>query len=122
MRGGIISGWLVKVVLGIALAGVLCMEAGALIETRVAVADIADNAAAQAVQAAGARGGTVQAAREAAASYAQDHGGTLTGFSTNATGIHVRVQKQARTLVIRRVRALRHWALVSGDGSATFAT
>ena len=120
MHGGIISGWLVRVVLGIVVAGVLCMEAGALIETRVAVDGIADDDAVQAVQTAHASG--TAAARDAAASYARDHGATLTGFASSATGIHVRLQKQAHSLVLRRIKAWRHWTVLSGQGSATFTT
>jgi hypothetical protein len=32
------------------------------------------------------------------------------------------VQKQARTLVLWRIKALRRWTVQSGDGSAAFTT
>lgn len=122
-RGGIVVGWLVRVLLGIALTGVLIFEAGAVIVATVA----ADNAARLAAQdgvAEFARSHDEQLARKDAQAQAQREETTIVGFSADAAGVGgqervtVTVEKRAKTLFIHRIGFLRRFTRVRSTSRA----
>lgn len=110
--GGIVTGWLFKLLLSLAVVGVIAFEFGAVIIARVTVDGIASEAAGEAALVYG-RGQNVEAAESAAREYAGSRGGTMTGFTVENDGraVTVTVEKKARTLFLHRIGATESWTV-----------
>ena len=111
-RGGIVTGWLVKLVVSLALVGVLAFEAGAVIVARVTVDTVAGDAAGEAALVYG-RSADLDEARAVASEYVSTHGGTLVDFRVGEDGraVFVTVSKNAKTLFLHRIGATDSWAV-----------
>jgi len=109
---GIITGWLLKLVVSLAVVGVCAFEAGAIIVARVTVDSVASDAAGEAA-AVYARTSSLEEARSAALDYVHTHGGSLTGFtiSTDGRSVYVTVEKRAKTLFLHRIGFSKSWAI-----------
>lgn len=122
-RGGIITGWLVKLVLGLAVFGVLTFEAGAVIVSIVG-ADGASRVAAQDGVAEYARSHNAEEARKDAAAAAVREGATLVEFTADSQGVSSQeratatVEKKAKTLFIHRIGFLRRFTHPRSDSTA----
>lgn len=104
-----ITGWLLKVVVGFALVGVVLFEAGSPLVTRAqidAVAhDAADAAGLEMVQ-----HGDVQRAQQAAEEVAAENDVRLTAFGVDPQGVvHVTVEREARSLVLKNWDRTAEW-------------
>jgi len=117
-RGGIITGWLLKLVVSLAVVGVFAFEAGAVIVARVTVDTVAGDAAGEAASAYG-RTGSADDARSAAVEYVHSHGGSMTGFTIAPDGrsISVTVEKRAKTLFLHRIGFSKSWAIARSTRS-----
>jgi hypothetical protein len=106
----VITGWLVKIAIGIAVAGLLFVEVGSPLITRAqvdgAAHDAADDAAAEFFQH---PGSGEDAARNIAQQVADDKGMTMEAFSVDDAGVHVTFFKQARSVVLKRFSQTRSW-------------
>jgi hypothetical protein len=112
-RGGVVTGWLFKLVLSLAIVGVVAFEAGALVVAHVSADSAANEVASEAAFAA-ARGGGEQAAEAAARDEAAKQGVRLIGVSLSNDGqiVTVIIEKTAKTLLLHRVSFTKSWTLI----------
>jgi hypothetical protein len=113
-RGGIITGWLLKLVISLAIFGLVAFEAGAIVVAKVTIEDIAGDA----VGAAAHEYGTTKsqdAAEKAAREVAESKGAVLEAFSVveNGRAVVVTVSKPAKTLFLHRIGVTKDWAVAS---------
>lgn len=113
-RGGIVTGWLLKIVLVSALVGVALFEAGAVVFATLQASNAATSAANEAV-ATYARAHDARAARADAERLAAREGAVVISFSADASGaggqsrVTVVVEKRAHTLFIQKIGPLRRY-------------
>lgn len=114
-----ITGWLSKIVFGIALFGFLAVELISPVVVRTQLdgvaRDAADNAALHLLD----QPGETQRARQIADDIARDRDAALTRFELGATGVTVTVQRQARSFLLGRMEQLESWYDVEVTASAT---
>jgi hypothetical protein len=114
-RGGIVLGWLTKLIVVLSIAGVIGFDLISLGTSRLQADDHAQAAARAAVEAySGPR--SVQAAYDAALAEVVADGDTIEApsFSFAADGsVTLTLHRTAPTLLVRQVSALRHHAEVS---------
>ena len=121
-RGDIISSWLIKVTLGLAIAGVLLFDVISITSTRLSVHDTARGAARDAADASG-------KTRDPATAYtaAQTFATELNAlnqvdpatFALAEDGsVRLSLERTAPTLVVERIGWIRHWAEVRDSGTA----
>lgn len=117
---GIITSWLVKVVLTVAVAGFVLLEVGAVVFNILQTRDVADQAAAEAGITYLANNGSLQSAEERAREFVEDSGVKLLELRTDpaARTITVVVEKRASTRVVHRIDALKDMTVVKATGSA----
>lgn len=111
-RGGIITGWLLKLVLSLAIFGLVAFEAGAIVVAKVTIEDIAGDAVAAAAQEY--RSSQNQdAAEKAAREVAESKGAVLEAFSVveNGKAVVVTLSKPAKTLFVHRIGVTDGWAV-----------
>ena len=111
-RGGIITGWLVKLVVSLALVGVVAFEAGAILVARVGVESTALDAAGEAADELK-RTGDEKAAEAAARALVEKEGAQLEAFAVveNGGAVVVTVSKEASTLLVDRIGFIEDWAI-----------
>jgi hypothetical protein len=113
-RGGIVTGWLFRIVFGLALTGVALFEAGSVIFSTVQ-ADNAARTAAQEAVATYARAHDVEAARADADREAAREGAVVVSFSADSEGVGgqsrvtVVVERPAKTLIINHIGPLKRF-------------
>lgn len=119
-RGGIITGWLLRLVIGLLLLGVVVFEFGAVVIARVGVDGTAQTAAREAALVYGSGRGA-EAAQEEAANKAKEGGATLAEFSISQDGTEVTVtlERTAKTFIIHKIGALKKYATVRASDTAT---
>ena len=112
-RGDIVVGWLVKLVVSLAIAGVAVFEAGAVIVAHVNADSAANDAAGEAVVAYS-HLSDAKGAEQAARAAAEKDGALLIGFMVleGGTEIEVRVEKDARTILLQHASFTRSWTIV----------
>jgi len=112
-RGDIVIGWLFKLVLSLAIVGVVTFEAGAVVVAHVSADSGANEVAGEAAFAA-AGGGDQNAAEKAARTEADRQHVQLIGVSLSHDGtiVTVIVEKTAKTLLLHRVSFTKSWTLV----------
>ena len=109
-RGGIVIGWLVRLIVTLAIVALAVFEAGAIIIAHVqsdtAATDVSEEAAL-----AYAHSHDADQARAAADAKAKDEGAIVTAFSVDTTGkaVTVTVEKDARTIILRHLSFARRW-------------
>jgi hypothetical protein len=114
----VVSGWLLKIVFGIALAGLVLFELGSPAWTRAQLDstahDIADEAAFEVK-----RTNSTESARAAADQLASKRDVRLTEFRIDAgQRVHVTVYRQAKSYVLRRFDQTKDWYDVSVSADA----
>ena len=117
--GDIILGWLTKLVIGISLTGVVAFDGVSIGVAHVSTIDDA-NSAALAASHAWQDSHDVIRALQAAQDTAAQHGETVVDKSLriDADGTaHVSVQREATTLIVRHIHALRSWIEITASGS-----
>jgi hypothetical protein len=120
---GIIVSWIIKIVLGVALAGVLLFEAGAIVIATVN-ADNAARSAAQEAVATYANTKNLEEAKKDAQKLAAAVDAVVIEFSANAGGAGgqasatVKVRKDAKTLFVHRIGFLKKYASPTATSTA----
>ncbi len=121
-QGGIVLGWLARLVVVIAAAGLLAFDAVSVGVTRLAVADAARTVASRA---AGAWGESHERRRAYEAALAAARASDPTAqvppdrFRIDPDGaVHLELRRTAHTVVLGHVPALRRWVDVGASGSA----
>lgn len=119
-RGDIILGWLTKLVIGISLVGVVAFDGVSIGVAHVSTVDDANSAALAASHAWQSNNHSMTIALQAAEDTAAQHGETVVDnsltFDSDGTA-HLAVQREATTLVVRHIHALRSWIEVTASGS-----
>jgi hypothetical protein len=114
----VIVGWLLKIVLGIAIVGLLAVEGGSPLITRAQLDDIAhdaaDNAALDLLDKR-----DPERARKIAEDIVIEKGAALTEFRVETDRLHLTVQKQARSWLFKKVDQLKDWYDVEVSVSAS---
>ena len=118
-NGDIILGWLTKLVVGISLTGVVAFDGVSIGVAHVSTVDDA-NSAALAASHAWQDSHDMNRALQAATQTAAQHGETVVDnsltFDTDGTA-HVSVRREATTLIVRHIHALRSWIEITASGS-----
>lgn len=121
-RGDIILGWLTRIVVGIAVVGVVLFDGLSIGVAHVSAADDA-NAAARSASHAWVDDHNVQGALRAAEATAAEHAETVVPASlhvfTDGT-VELKVQRSATTLVVRHIGPLRSWTTITAAGSGKY--
>lgn len=110
-RGGIVLGWIFKIVVLLAILGVASFETGAIIVSKVTVDRVAIDASQEAGRVyAGSR--DADKAEQAAKQVAAKDGVSVTGFRIIAEGKYVEVTctKKASTFIVQHVGFLKRFA------------
>ncbi len=110
-RGDIVLGWLLKLLVSLAIVGVVAFEAGAVLVARVN-ADTAANEVANEAAFAG-RSGDEQAVHDAASAEAAKQKVKLieATLSDDGKAVTVTVEKRAKTLFLDRISPTRSWTV-----------
>lgn len=116
-----ISGWIVKLVLSIAVAGFLLIELGTPLIIRTQLDGIAHESADQAIFAIR-NGGGAEAAEEAAVQHAAKDGAEVTEFAFDNEGkAKVTVRKEAKSYLFKKWDRMKGWydlkATATSEGS-----
>ncbi len=108
-----ITGWLVKVVVSIALVGFLAVELGAPLVTRAQLDDLAHDAADNAtLEILNSR--DIERARAVATEILVDKSATLKEFAVNDQGgITLTAEREARSFLLKKWDPMKSWYLVS---------
>ncbi|MBI4728243.1 MAG: hypothetical protein HY775_01885 [Acidobacteria bacterium] len=117
--GGIVTSWLLRLLIILALFGVAVFEAGSVLIARVQVDGIAIDAATEAGSEY-ARFHSEAAAERAAEDVARRSEARVVDFRVSADGreVIVTVEKRAKTIFIHKIEALRRWTLARSTHSA----
>jgi len=115
----VISGWIIKLVLGIALGGLILFEVGSPVVTGVMLDGQAHDAATDAAKDYFS-GHNVDSAQAAAQHDADGDGATMTAFHIDGDGtVHVTLSKKAKSYVLHNFGPTKNWYTVTKSGSAT---
>jgi hypothetical protein len=111
-RGGIITGWLLKLVISLAIFGLVAFEAGAIVVAKVTIEDIAGDAVAAAAHEYSTTKNQDEA-EKAARDVAESKGAVLEAFSVIEDGkaVVVTLSKPAKTLFVHRIGVIDGWAV-----------
>ncbi|MBA3302916.1 MAG: hypothetical protein H0U26_03465 [Acidimicrobiia bacterium] len=102
-------GWLIKVVLGLALAGAVVVEVGSPVVARVQLDDVANDAA-DAASRTVSKDGSRARAKAVAEDIAVRRGAALTRFEMPpGGGVEVTVAKTAPSYVLKRLDQMKDW-------------
>ena len=113
-----ITGWLLKIVVVIALLGFAAIELGSPLWTRAQLDSVAHDAADEAARAI-ANGRTTEQARAVAVKQAESEDAAVTSFSKDVQGkVHVTVFREARSYLLHRFGPTKDWYDISVDASA----
>ena len=113
-----VSRWLLKIVLGIAIVGFLAIEFGSPLWTRAQLDDIAHEVADEAALELKSNGDP-EKAKVAAQNTAADRDVALTAFAiTDGQRVHVTVYRQARSYLLRRIDQTKDWYDISVKAEA----
>jgi hypothetical protein len=110
-RGDIVLGWLVKLIVSLAIVGVVAFEGGAVVVAHVG-ADSAANDASGEAAIAYSHQHDADTAKEAAEESARMNGAVVVGFeiAPGDTAVIVTVEKKAHTIILQRLGATRSWS------------
>jgi Flp pilus assembly protein TadG len=118
---GIVASWLIKVVVGIALVGLVFVEGGSIIFTKLKVQDTAESGANAGITYLTANPGECTAAGELGiqAVLDKDPRVKVLEYACLPDGqFRITVQKRAATILVGRISATKDWALARSTASA----
>lgn len=118
-HGGILIGWIVKLLVSLALVGLALFETGAVIVSKVVVDRISIDAAQEAALEYG-NHGSREKARDVAEAFAVRNGAEVVGFKVLDGGkrIEVTLRKVASTLLVQRIGPLEKFATAEATNTA----
>jgi hypothetical protein len=113
-RGGIVTGWLLKLALSLAIVGLVAFEAGAIVVAKVTIESVTGDVLSEAVEVYGPAHDAAQA-EKAARAVAEQNDAVLERFeiAENGKAIVITVQKKAKTLLLHRLSFAEDWAVAS---------
>jgi membrane-associated protease RseP (regulator of RpoE activity) len=111
-RGGIVVGWLFKIVLGLAFFALVAFETGAIVVAKVTADRVAINAADEAGQVYESTGSSAKA-EDAAKKVAEQEDTAVVKFRIINGGrdVEVTVRKIASTLIVKHIGGIRKFAI-----------
>ncbi|MGH2785789.1 MAG: hypothetical protein ACRDJ1_11045 [Actinomycetota bacterium] len=111
-RGGIVTGWLVKLVISLAIFGLVAFEAGAIVVAKVTIESVAGDVLSEAREVYGMAEDAEQA-EKAARAVAEQNDAVLEKFEIveNGDAIVVTVSKKAKTVLVHRIGFAEDWAI-----------
>jgi len=111
-RGDIVLGWLIKLIVSLALVGLVAFEAGAVVVARVGVDSAANEAAGEAALEYS-HSHDEQAAEAAASEQAETSGAIVVAFEVDAAHnvVILTLEKKARTVFLHRIGATKSWSV-----------
>ena len=111
-RGGIVTGWIFKLILSLAIFGVVAFEVGAIVVAKVTIESVTGDALQEAV-AAYRPSSDLDAAQRAAQAEAERNGAVLESidYDSGSTQLTITVSKEAKTLFIHRIGFTESWAI-----------
>ena len=111
-RGGIVTGWLFKLILSLAVFGVVAFEVGAIVVAKATIESTAGDALREAVEAYR-PSSDLDLAEKAALAEVQRKGAVLEAFryDPGTTEIIITVSKEANTLFLHRIGFAEDWAI-----------
>jgi Flp pilus assembly protein TadG len=118
---GIVVSFLIRVLLGIAIVGMVFVEGGSILFTKLRVQDTAESGANSGVGALSTNPGECTAAGTVAAQTVHDKDPEIeiTGFTCLPDGrFRITVQKEASTIVVKNISAIEDWALARSTATA----
>lgn len=117
---GVILSWFVRIILGMAIVGVILFDAGSIALNYFGVDSAADEIAVLASTQVG--DGTLttqQEIEEYTQALADERGAKVVSVEVDPEGVlHVRLKRKAKTLIVSRVGFMKKWARATGQGSA----
>lgn len=119
---GFVVGWFTRILLILAVAGVIGHEGISIATTHVGGQDIADAVAREGSKVLVETRGDVQRAYTAAAATAESRGATLDrlDFAYKGGTVTVTIHKQATSLLLRHIPSTREWLDVKADSTVTY--
>jgi hypothetical protein len=122
---GVVVAWLVKLTLGLAVAGVILFEVGAIAVNTFTLSSTASDIAvalstsAAAAGAAGPDEGQLQNQGEA---LAKEAGAKLVSIEIDRNGrvVYVTLRRRASTLLVQRFNAIKGWGRATAEGQAGY--
>jgi Flp pilus assembly protein TadG len=118
---GIVISFLIRVLLGIAIVGLVFVEGGSILFTKLSVQDSAESGANAGVGALSTSPTDCTAAGTTAVQTVHDKDPEIeiTGFTCLADGrFRITVQKEASTIVVGNISAIERWALARSTATA----
>ncbi|GAC1408812.1 MAG: hypothetical protein NVSMB57_00690 [Actinomycetota bacterium] len=118
-RGGIVTGWLLKLLLSLLILGVVAFEVGAVVIAKVNVDSVAQNAATDAASTYGTTK-SIDSARAEAEKKCLEGGAKLIDLTVAQDGrsLTVTVEKTAKTFFIHRIGFLKRFVLARTSHTA----
>ncbi|MGL5829270.1 MAG: hypothetical protein ACRC0L_06845, partial [Angustibacter sp.] len=121
-RGDIVLGWLTKVVVSLALAGVIFFDAISVVTTRLAVEDDAAAAARAATDSWDSAKSVPQALEQARLSATESSSANVLvegSFRIAQDGsVTLSLRRTAKTMIVRRVSAIESWGKITRSGQS----
>jgi hypothetical protein len=122
---GILVSWLVKLLLGLAIAGLVLFDAGAIAVNTFTLSSSANdiaNALATSIQQSGSARPNEAALQDEGKELADEAGATLVSVSidTQARVVKVRLRRRADTLIVSHVGPIEDWGRATADGQSGY--
>ncbi len=120
---GLITGFIIRMILGLIVMGILLFDAGAIVVNVFSVDSVASEIAAELSVAIGTDkidGANPKAVRQEARRLAKQNDAKLVSVEATASGaVQLKVRKEAPTLIVSRVAAIEDWGIASADGRSS---
>lgn len=119
---GQIAGWLTKLIVFIAIAGILILEVGGVLLAKGTVADAAGSAAVDAALAMKSTFSQAEA-ESAARETARDKGSEFVSISVDTAGktVTVTLERKAKTRIVQHISSLRKYAKARATATRSYA-
>jgi hypothetical protein len=115
-RGGIITGWIFRLLIAFAIGGLALFETGAVIVNLVSTDSLASKVADAAAESY-ARDGSTTKARQACERRAEEAGAECIDVTVRRSTLSARVRKTASTLVVDKIGPLEKYATAEAEAS-----
>ena len=127
---GIVADWLIKIVIGVAVFGVIAYDAGSILVNHFTLDsssdDIAIAVSVDVGEASGASQFTPDEVWRLATAYVEAEESGVIGARVSKVGtfvddsgvVHVRLRRTADTLIVKRIGAIEDWARATANGQA----
>lgn len=115
---GVVTGWLLRIVLVVAGLGIIFFDAGAMAWNYFGVDSAADDIAFDVSEKLATGTKVIGRLEEEARRLAKDSGARLVALEITQEEVTVRIKREADTLIVSRIDAISDWGKASATGSA----